>query len=596
MTRHVRINPLTIEPLMARLRQHRAVAALLTRLLTGLLTGLLIGILLQIPVNAFATETFYTVKPGDTLWGISEKRLNDPNDWKKLQQLNKIENPHQLAPDSRIRIPVALLKTDRNRAVIKHIQGDVSVTNKDGKMPAIKPDIEVFEGDSIITGDDSNVGFEFKTGSTSSLQENSQLTIKKIRFAEDSKADRDIQLQLLQGNITNNVKKSTNPNSRFIISTPSAVASVRGTNFRVSNDPLTQQFRTEVLEGSVGVSSQGKVVVVEKGFGVAIKEGQPPSTPTKLLPAADLSNLRREFNKMPVFFRFPPIKNAISYRVELSKGKGKEFGQQIFGQDISKPEISFSNLNADNYVLRVFSYNKNGLGGQVAYHQFNVQLPSKTPPPKIPTLVFPDDGAIFEEKQFAFLWGESDTENGYHFQLANDARFTQLRIDVFPYYFTRLAIADRLPSGRYFWHVAALDKKNKIQSFTSQFTEARSFRISPSVPVLAGAGYKKGNIQLSWHSGSPKTTTHEEKQKHQYHLQISAISDFSLLLLDTTISNAHYRLPIEEPGDYFVRVSSIGTDGYEGKMSRVQHVKLLKKGFFGRTLINVDTHKKTGEP
>jgi hypothetical protein len=57
-------------------------------------------------VSAFAAEVrTYTIKKGDTLWGISERFIKDPNYWPSLWANNpSITNPHLIYPGQKIRL------------------------------------------------------------------------------------------------------------------------------------------------------------------------------------------------------------------------------------------------------------------------------------------------------------------------------------------------------------------------------------------------------------------------------------------------------------------------------------------------------------
>lgn len=550
---------------------------------TSLIIWLFCLSLISTSTCSFAEDRLYTVKPGDTLWSISEEWLKDAREWEKLQSLNNIANPRTLIPNSQIIIPDILLKKEANLAVVKYVQGNVSIKNTQGQrqneIQKLQTGMELQEGDEIVTSVASSIGIKFKNGSVSTLQEGSQLTINKIELAPKNN---DIQLHLLQGSINNKVTKEKDKASRFTISTPSAVASVRGTNFRVANDTVTQQFRAEVLEGSVAVSSQGESKLVEKGFGVVVKKDKPPGELTKLLPAVDLSNLESVFKRKPMYFRFKPVTDALAYRVELSKAElssvdsdeGDMFNQPIYGEDISEPVVKFTELENGKYVLKVFPYDKNGLGGKVAYHHFDVRIASKALPPKNPELVFPEHEALLNQENFIFKWSASADANAYRFQLAYDEKFSQLHMDVFPHYFTTLAVSDRLPSGKYYWHVAALDKDHRVHSFT----DLQSFRIPPHIPVLEEPAYVDGKVNIKWSKG---------KNSLRYQLQVSRNKAFENILFSKTLTAPYYLMELEDLGDYYVRAISVDTDNYLSKASSVKHFRISKKGFFGRKLDNM---------
>lgn len=63
------------------------------------------------------TGDIYTIKPGDTLWDLSEKFLKDPFQWPKLWQRNQyITNPHWIYPGKPLRLsPLEVAKKEEPR-------------------------------------------------------------------------------------------------------------------------------------------------------------------------------------------------------------------------------------------------------------------------------------------------------------------------------------------------------------------------------------------------------------------------------------------------------------------------------------------------
>lgn len=520
-------------------------------------------------------EWVYTVKEGDTLWSISEALLHNANDWGKIQALNAIKNPHKLTPNRQIRIPKPLLKKDKKLATVTHVHGEVVLHDKSGSEQLLKEQQQVFDGNKIETGENSNVRLLFKDGSSSLVQEKSQLEIDKLEFSDDKT---NIQLKLQRGTINSDVRKKIR--SRFEITTPSAIASVRGTSFRVANDPLTQQFRTEVLEGSVAVSSQGEELVVEKGFGTVVKAGEPPRVAKKLLTALDLVHLPILFTKQPVHFRFATLPGAVGYRVEVNKGES--FQQQLISRDISSPVITIENLLNGQYMLRIFAYDSDGLGGKISTHQFEVAVAEENAQLHAPVLLQPEAKTKLRDGHFTFSWEESENASGYHFQLAQDRNFTQLIVDVYPYYFTQLSISDRLSSGNYFWHVAALSGlKNR-----KAFSDARSFRILPHIPYLEKAEYVDNEVLVLWSRGTASLS---------YRVQISEDRAFSKLVIDERASFNKFRFKTVRVADYFIRISSIDSDGYLSEPSNIRHIRLKQDVKLGMQIENVNSVMELSE-
>ncbi|WP_246545617.1 LysM peptidoglycan-binding domain-containing protein [Pelotalea chapellei] len=73
------------------------------------LIPLLLALFLALPFRAQALDqnepTIYVIKKGDTLWGLSERFIKDPNYWPNMWSKNsQITNPHFIYPGQKVRI------------------------------------------------------------------------------------------------------------------------------------------------------------------------------------------------------------------------------------------------------------------------------------------------------------------------------------------------------------------------------------------------------------------------------------------------------------------------------------------------------------
>jgi len=64
---------------------------------------------LLLPCLAMAADqeepTIYIIKRGDTLWGLSERFIKDPNYWPNMWSKNdQITNPHVIYPGQKVRV------------------------------------------------------------------------------------------------------------------------------------------------------------------------------------------------------------------------------------------------------------------------------------------------------------------------------------------------------------------------------------------------------------------------------------------------------------------------------------------------------------
>ena len=83
---------------MIRMKQFMLVAAAILFLFSPCAEG-------QTPPVEYESGFYYTVQPGDTLWGLSERFYNSPWMWPDLWRNNTlIKNPHVLEPGMRIRL------------------------------------------------------------------------------------------------------------------------------------------------------------------------------------------------------------------------------------------------------------------------------------------------------------------------------------------------------------------------------------------------------------------------------------------------------------------------------------------------------------
>ena len=74
----------------------------------------------------------HTVQPGDNLYHLAQRYLEDPSQWRQLQALNEVRNPRRLMPGSLLTIPAALLRSPATTAQVLHVTGTVSARSAGG--------------------------------------------------------------------------------------------------------------------------------------------------------------------------------------------------------------------------------------------------------------------------------------------------------------------------------------------------------------------------------------------------------------------------------------------------------------------------------
>lgn len=178
------------------------------------------------------------------------------------------------------------------------VVGDVSVISqakvldvKANKKPASKQVLvinsQLNEGDVVVTGANSIAKLRFFDASVTVIQPNSSIEIaKSYQYTGLGEVVTELALSIGRTEVLANPNR--NVNSHFQIQTPSAVAAVRGTEFRVGVEGENRQLALqETLEGKVAFSASGSEVLVAQGFGSVAEFGKAPLPPVALPSALD---------------------------------------------------------------------------------------------------------------------------------------------------------------------------------------------------------------------------------------------------------------------------------------------------------------------
>ncbi len=206
------------------------------------------------------------VKPGDTLWSISNKWLADPTKWDEILKHNHLpsSDPTVALPGMTLRVPVKLIKVSMRAAHLTYFVNMVTRRAKD--TPAWKDvtlGMELFRGDTLRTHEDSRARVMLLDKELLGLEPNSMAVIKP---ADDS------DLVLSRGSVYAGKAKVVAGTARV---TPHSA----DTRYAATIEPnLTT--KVEVFRGTATVSAQGGSVVVRAGMETLVPPGMLPLPPT----------------------------------------------------------------------------------------------------------------------------------------------------------------------------------------------------------------------------------------------------------------------------------------------------------------------------
>jgi hypothetical protein len=392
----------------------------------------------------------YTIKPGDTLISIAGRYLARAGEYQKIQKNNRIADPYRILPGTVVHIPVSMLRKEPGVARLKRINGNVRWHDGDGAWRAAVEGLPLAVGATVETPDDASALLVLADDSRIVIAPDSVLVLDMLSvYAGGLMADTCFHLPRGQVDIVANPRGSSQQNMR--IRTPSAQAVVRGTRFRIEAD--AEVSHVETLSGLVGVAATGERVAVPAGKGTTVRFDKPPTSPTALLPAADVSGLTAYFEALPMRFDLPQLPGAVEWQGLIAPDR--EFQSILSSKRTHFNHLTFSDLPDGDYVLALRAIDDNGLQGRDALHDFTVFAR-----PFPPGLNAPGEGAIMRTARPRFVWGDMLNAARYRFQVSTDAGFVSLLHDAVVTA-ESTEIGEDLPPGPLFWRVATITNEGR---------------------------------------------------------------------------------------------------------------------------------------
>lgn len=368
----------------------------------------LLGALLSLQTSA--ADWSYSVRPADTLWHICKTYTDRPSCWADIQVYNKIQDPTKLSIGDKVLVPVQWLKKAPSAATVSYVNGEAFVVEVDADRP-LKASDKLVVGAEIYTLQ-GGVTLTFADGSTLVLGKNSRLLIDAVSAFSQTLGG-SVEVSLPNGEVTVQVPV-TQPRLRFNVRTPSAVAAVRGTKFRVASDAETTGSKSEVLEGVVGFGGDQNEVVLEKGFASKVAQvGAELLPPVALLSAPEWN---RSCND-PGYAAWSEPAGATQYKLVLLEND-TQLDKVISEVMVASSEYTFTDIDDGCYQLRVSAIDDNGFNGNETQREFCYTAPEL----EMPVV---DAGSLRNDKLFVD-WGDVRYASAYVVELSDDQAFVNL--------------------------------------------------------------------------------------------------------------------------------------------------------------------------
>ena len=320
-----------------------------------------------------ASDWTYTLRPGDDLWSVAQLHCGSAKLAEQLARHNAISDPARLRAGQRLRIPVAWLVRKPVDVALIAVRG--TVTDAGGRARSVGERLTM--GERIVTAGDSFAVVRFADGTELEVGPQSELLFNVLTaFGDSGMVDSHLRLYRGGGN-ARVIKQGTA--SSFRVWTPTGIAAVRGTSFRLKVEEANAEAasRLETLTGAVAYEQEAAQTEVPGGTGlIASSAGVLKET---LLPAPILTAPGASLSAADVL-RWQAVAGASGYQFDVYSLAGA-VPLQLSSARLDASSYPLSTLAPGNYRIAVRGIAASGLEGLDAELAFALQA---SPPEPLP--------------------------------------------------------------------------------------------------------------------------------------------------------------------------------------------------------------------
>ena len=513
----------------------------------------LLSVLMSPASHAEESVWEYEMQPGDHIWKIAHELLTDWRSWKKVERLNNVDNDRFMAAGTVLRIPTSMIQQRQATIQLIQVSGPVTLISANDQSEQPLKDQVLNVGDQIQTGSNASVLLKFEDDTQILLNPESEFIINQASIIGSKKNVIDINVLLKAGEAEVRANPKKNPGSRFVIETPSAFATTRGTVYRVrANQRLTA---TEVTQGKIEVENHRGGTKVPQNFGTLTAKNSPPQKPTRLLAAPVLPAIET-IRYLPARLSWDLIKGATSYRSQLSDQA--EFQRILLDNLGQPPKLNIPATLADGqYWLMVRATDTNGLQGLESLQHFSIDAR-----PFPPTIQSPLSKDPVYTGDVTFVWTQPEDAEKYVFELSETEDFTSLIQPASTLSSQSINVSITDP-GSYFWRVTSINANKKTGP--NGYSNTITVRPTPATPELQEATTSKTELGFAWQ---------KDDFSNRYQIQLANDKDFTRLVDELNVTSAEATFNKPEMGTYYMRVRGFDSDNYAGSWSSTQKVEV----------------------
>ena len=275
-----------------------------------------LGLVLAAALAASASDVVdlqpVMVKPGDTLWSISQTYLKDPAKWDEILKYNSLPStdPTLALPGMSLKIPVRSIKTELQAARVIFIRNEAAGRRQGAsEWRRLAEQAQVVRGDSVRTGADSELIVKFIDNSLLQLRANAEAVVAPA------------------GNGVELKKGEVMAAGKTVSVAGAAVAASAGAIYTASMMP-DKTALIQVAEGAASVTASGRTVQVRAGMASELRRDEAPSSPFR---APDLE-------------RITSLAASLKARLAAAGGRTREALSRAVSATVAAPEAPKADL------------------------------------------------------------------------------------------------------------------------------------------------------------------------------------------------------------------------------------------------------------
>ena len=488
----------------------------------------------QAPDKDAGSDWAYTLRPGDNIKALSKTLLDGKHNWMALLKYNDMSTDQALHAGQVLKIPLNWLRHHPLPATTLAVTGSVYYRRPGGSFSALGSGTKLNVGDEV-RAEQGHAVIELADQSIVRLGAHSQLMFDRLtHYGQTGMAD--TRMRLSKGSLSTKVHPLSDPHSRFEIETPSAVAAVRGTEFRLHTDDSAT--RLEVTRGKVAFSNSYRQTLVPAGFGASLGDAgsfaqhqlppkpRPPSSPGSI-------------TLLPTSLAWHPVPRANAYQLDLFNTRT---GAWIRSQKLRLPKVDLDDLDNGPYRAELSAIDGDGMEGPASPVSFKIALKAQ-----MAHLKQPAEGTRVKKGPVTFSWQFQGSNQQARVQVSSTRDFAKLAAQSPWLTANKSSMSRALSPGLYFWRVQTrAGGSSKALSKVNRFVVPGKL---PEVRIIT-ANYVKNQVRIFWR---------QVPGIQGYRLQLSADANFTKIIREETINTNTVALRLIPGRHYFVRIKAVSS-------------------------------------